>query len=192
MYRLIERRDKNRVISEFRPRLALSRIVLNNILIVAAAILDAIGVVGCAILITYIVLITETTTYRESTTRLTELGAQHQELVEAECSHLTPILGVDVGQSLVLIVFVCLNILILAGGVTLAFRERCAVILVRKTGTGHQRCITRYLPIQTGIETSIVVYSIQISCLIHVADRHRALIPLLGLGLVVGIGVVEE
>ena len=66
------------------------------------------------------------------------------------------------------------------------------VELEAETCTRHQRLVLRDLPIQTSIETVVVVLGVRVTRLVEGIDRRRSLVPLLEARVVHRICIVEE
>ena len=66
------------------------------------------------------------------------------------------------------------------------------ILLETETRARHQRMIVRNLPIETEIDTMVIVASIRVACLKERINGRRCLVPLLGTRVIHRIGVVEE
>ena len=188
---MVERSVEKRASHHILPRRSLAKVFVVLGGVFRVGVWNTICLVSCGALLTLVVLIVETTIHSECSAWLAELCADLQELVEVEGLLLAPVVRVGVCQRLVRRAFQLLSILILANGVTLSL-GLWVVALIGEVCTRHQRRITRNLPIETRIETRIEVHCVRYTLLIHITDRHRSLVPLLGARVVVGIGVVEE
>ena len=194
VYILVEWRVEQRIRCHILPRLTLAKVVVESILIIRAIsliIANTICIVGSGVLLALVVLIVETTINSERSAWLDQLGAQLQKLKETEGIEVAMVVRVGVGQRLMRRLLQLLGILIFACGIALRVRPR-VIALIGERCAGHQRCVTRDFPIQTGVETGVIVDCIRHAILIHITDRHRSLVPTLGARVVVGVSVVEE